>query len=496
MLKHACHFFFHLSVAFFKSENKIEPLGAKFQLHQGSEVQGTEACHHSSFPEIRDDYLKKLKYEVLEAARQERKEGRKKENIPSALILKLLILGIPGEALQEILKQIIDKKVGAEEAVNKLWNNFFPASRSRSLFNEQSKFYYLNNHTIIAPATLNRMDDIIERNVREFARKQLENVSLGRSLTPIATTVHVGKEVEKVLGHSLVQTDEKLNMLKELEKSVGELNKLLWDNNRYLKTESAASLDKKFENLEKINNLILRIPGLLDSISSLDNSYSLPIIIPDLENIKAWLARGPQNFKELKNEYEIYQQQRKEIYGPIDEKIKRLESAIRQKEEVIRKFVNKLKEYKLTAQEDWILSMDQTSSHFPGIEKKHKSYQKMSGDQGKVQEKLKKDKESLSALQEKKAALRAPDARGLLAEFKDYALDIQTYFGSSIFSPIDPSFFTRLEESRHFIDVQLQATSQLTEKLSQEVMQSKYSSYRSYEQLQSILISQTLQVNK
>jgi hypothetical protein len=488
--------FFHLSVAFFKSESEIEPRGAKFQLHQGSEAQGTEACHHSLFPEIRDDYLKKLKQEVLEAVRKERTEGKEKENIPSTLILKLLALGIPGQALQDTLKQIIDKKVGAEEAVNKLWNEFFPTSRPRSLFNEQSKFYYLNNHTIIAPATLNRVDDIIERNVRKFAIDQLENVSSGRSWTPIAATVRVGKEIEKVLVHSLLQTDEKLNMLKDLEQSVRALDKFLFDNNRYSTTELHASLNKKFENLENINNLTLRISELLNSISSLNDSHSLPLVIPNLEDTKGLLARLPQDFQAFKNEYEVYQQQQKEIYGPIDEKIQRLGSAIHQKEEVTRKFVNKLKEYKLTAQEDWILSMDQTSPHFPGIEKKHKSYQKMSEDLGKVQEKLKKDKESLSALQEKRATLRVPDDRLLQAEFKNRLAYIKTYFGSSISSPIDPSSFARLEESRHFIDDQLQATSQLTEKLSQEVMQRKYSSYRSYEQLQSILISQTLQVDK
>nr|WP_166156824.1 hypothetical protein [Neochlamydia sp. AcF84]NGY95424.1 hypothetical protein [Neochlamydia sp. AcF84] len=409
--------FFHLSVTFFQSRSHIETHGAKFQLHQGSERHGTEACHHSLFPEIKDNYLEKLKREVLVAARQEREE---KENISSPLILKLLALGIPGEDLQETLKQIIDKKVGAEEAVNKLWSKFFPEPLSRSLFNEQSKFYYLNNHTIIAPATLNRVDDIIERNVRNFAREQLRLVSSGTSLTPIAATVHVGREIERELVQSLMQTDEKLNTLKDLEQSMQAFNKLLWDNNLYLTTKAGASLDEKFKNLENINNfLALLIPELLDSISTLNDSHSLPLVIPNLEDMKGLLASFPQDFQAFRNKYEVYQQQQKEIYGPIDEKIQRLESAIHQKEEVTRKFVNKLKEYELTTQEDWILSMDPTSPHFPGIEKKHKSYQKMSEELGKVREKLKKDKESLSALQEKRAALRAPDDRLIQAEFRN-----------------------------------------------------------------------------
>ncbi|KIC74145.1 hypothetical protein DB41_IT00080 [Neochlamydia sp. TUME1] len=467
--------FFHLSVAFFKSESKIEPRGAKFQLHQGSEAQGTEACHHSLFPEIRDDYLEKLKYEVLEAVRKERKEGKEKENIPPTLILKLLALGMPGKALQKTLKQIIDKKVGAEEGINRLWDNFFPASRS--LFNEQSKFYYLNNHTIIAPATLNRVDDIIERNVRKYAINQLENVSGGRSSTPIAATVRVGKEIEKVLGQSLLQTDEKLNKLKELEKSVRALDKHLFKNNQHLTTQISASFDEKFENLENINNLILRIPELLDSISSLNDSHSLPLVIPNLEDTKGLLASFPQDFQTLRNEYNDYAQQKEKMYAPINIKIEEFKQAIQRNREAIKKTINKQKEHE-------------------AMKGKDDYYHQLSEYIRKVQAKLNKDEKGLSAWQVKRAHLAHPGHGQMLTLLQTYSFAIKGLFGSSISSPIDPSSFTRLEESRHFIGDQLQATSQLTEKLSQEVMQRKYSSYRSYEQLQSILISQTLQVNK
>ncbi|KIC75149.1 hypothetical protein DB42_AN00040 [Neochlamydia sp. EPS4] len=467
--------FFHLSVAFFKSESKIEPRGAKFQLHQGSEAQGTEACHHSLFPETKDNYLEKLKYEVLKAVRKERKEGKEKEDIPPTLILKLLALGMPGEALQDTLKQIIDKRVGAEEAVNELWNNFFPASRSRSLFNEQSKFYYLNNHTIIAPATLNRVDDIIERNVRKFAGEQLENVSSGRSLTPIAATVQVGKEIEKVLVHSLLQTDEKLNMLKDLEQSVRALDKHLFKNKQHLTTQISASFDEKFENLESINNLTLRIPELLNSISSLNDSHSLPLVIPNLEDTKGLLASLPQGFQALRNEYNAYAQHKEKMYAPINIKIEEFKQALQRNREAIKKAINKQKEHET-------------------MKGKDNFYHKLSEHLREVQAKLNKDEKGLSAWQEKRARLAHPGEGEMRKIFQRYSLGIDNHFGSSISSPIDPSSFTRLEESRHFIDAQLQATSQLTEKLSQEVMQRKYSSYRSYEQLQSILICQTIQV--
>ncbi|WP_042238706.1 hypothetical protein [Neochlamydia sp. S13] len=336
----------------------------------------------------------------------------------------------------------------------------------------------------------------MKKNVRESARNKLQEISSGKGWKPIAATVYVGQKIEEVLKQSLQQTDEKLNMLRDLEQSVRAFDKLLFTNNRYSTAELHASLAEKFLHYSEIDNIISHIQKLLERISSLEDSHSLPLILPNLDRTQATLAEFPQNFQILKDEYAIYQQQEKEIYGPIDEKIQRFEQAVQQKKEVIEKIANKREKYKLTIDEDWILSWNQSSSDFPRVERKHKSYQQMSKELEKAQGKFNADKKGLSALRKKRALLSHPGDEQMLRLSQRYSSDIKNHFGSSISLPIDPSSFTKLGESRHFINVQLQATSQLTETLSQEIKQGKYSSYRSYEQLQSILISQTLQTGK
>ncbi|WP_166157247.1 MULTISPECIES: hypothetical protein [unclassified Neochlamydia] len=133
--------------------------------------------------------------------------------------------------------------------------------------------------------------------------------------------MHVGKEIEEVLKHSLQQTDEKLDMLRDLEQSVRAFDKLLFTNNRYSIAELHASLVEKFLHCSEIDNIISHIQELLERISSLDDSHSLPLILPNLDDTRVRLAEFPQDFQMLEDEYTIYQQQEKEIYGPIDEKI-------------------------------------------------------------------------------------------------------------------------------------------------------------------------------
>ncbi|WP_166157244.1 MULTISPECIES: hypothetical protein [unclassified Neochlamydia] len=82
----------------------------------------------------------------------------------------------------------------------------------------------------------------------------------------------------------------------------------------------------------------------------------------------------------------------------------------------------------------------------------------MSKELEEAQRKFNADKKGLSAWQEKRARLVYPGDEQMLKLSQRYLLAIKNYFGSSISLSVDPSSFIKLEESRHFIDAQLQVT--------------------------------------
>ncbi|KIC72618.1 hypothetical protein DB41_KH00020 [Neochlamydia sp. TUME1] len=196
--------FFHLCVAYGNSHCRLEWKPAKFQLYQGSSPD--EACHHSIFAEIEDNYLERLKNTFIEAIRDLIKE---KKEIPSALMDKLQALGIPKEKVEEILEIIQEKGGSLRIPVNEIWNSAFPQTYYLSLFNKQRAFYYLNNHTLIAPSELNKVDDFIEVNGRPVAIKLLREVANGK-MAPREATQELGRYLTRLLEeHALAENEER-----------------------------------------------------------------------------------------------------------------------------------------------------------------------------------------------------------------------------------------------------------------------------------------------
>ncbi len=223
--------YYLMTVAFSDVKNDFPTIrnqGAALQMHKGGHEK-LAACHHTLLANIQDNYLPSLQNFL---ANQLFSAFEEKRSIDPHLILKLLVLGVKGKQIQEIVEDCFSVYRELDEAeakraargypydINYVNNKFlektaqkietiwkdtlfkpnpislpdpdtqdpsFCERNRQSLFNDASRFTYLNNQCLIG-WQLNPVDDVIERSARIPAEIELQNVARGVT-TPIAAVV-------------------------------------------------------------------------------------------------------------------------------------------------------------------------------------------------------------------------------------------------------------------------------------------------------------------
>ena len=199
--------FYYQCVAFTKTTTKerdTEWKGAKVQLHTGTGY--LQAAHHALLPHVQDGCISSLK---LEFEKQLRQAVNGVFPLQNTLVIQLLSLGVdPKNLLQEYCAAFKGTK-SIPEALRTIFSDLRKAG---NLIDEDCLFYYINNHTVIAPAPLNLLDALLEVDLRPEARNLLNQVAVGRmtpheaakSLTPryaeIATDLRDLEQSMKPLG--------------------------------------------------------------------------------------------------------------------------------------------------------------------------------------------------------------------------------------------------------------------------------------------------------
>ncbi|WP_213155650.1 hypothetical protein [Neochlamydia sp. AcF65] len=307
--------FFHLCVAYHNSRCFPEWMPAKFQLYQGSSPD--EACHHSIFAEIEDNYLEGLKNTFIEAIRNLIEE---KKEIPSVLMDRLQDLGVSKENVEEIVKIIQEERSELYLQINELWKSAFPHPYNLSLFNKQKAFYYLNNHTLIAPSELNKVDDFIEANGRPEAIKFLREVANGK-MAPREATQELGRYLTRLLEEHELAGDRERETLELLRG-----NLFQWS--RFSKLISSIDHSSVIKQIEFIHEAYSWINALHEQSQYLSARYkgneALNHFVQALQRVTTY------DYKPLMNSYASIQH-----YNKL---IEREATAIKEKEVELDKF--------------------------------------------------------------------------------------------------------------------------------------------------------------
>lgn len=203
--------------------------GAKIQIHTGSNY--LQAAHHTLIPSIEDDCLLGLKDEFKKQLTQ-----AVSGTIPlqAKTVIQLLSLGVNPNILQGEYSAALKGK-SIKEAVETI---FYDLKKSQSLIDEDCLFFYINNHTLIAPAPLNILDQILENELRPCAKYYLNEIAAGK-MTP--------HEAAKALSPHYEEIEKDLRALEINMRQLG------WVVSTFLATEigSHTTLEDKIQVIQR-----------------------------------------------------------------------------------------------------------------------------------------------------------------------------------------------------------------------------------------------------
>ncbi len=185
---------FHIAVAYHSLTRNasIHTAGARLQILEG--INGhIQACHHTLFAELGDNLIHNLKSYFYNQLKRSVENGRP---IDAECIYQMLLMGIPGRAINQAYVEVHRSPNRIQECVNGVFKEL---DRSMSLLNMQSPLYYLNNHTLLARGTVNFVDRAIESHFRDDLLRILEPIAQGDA-DPIDIVKGFQSSIEEEFG--------------------------------------------------------------------------------------------------------------------------------------------------------------------------------------------------------------------------------------------------------------------------------------------------------
>ncbi len=235
------------SVPSINSQFKINNFAAQLQFHTGGH-EWLSACHHTFLPNLKDDFLTALKAAVFNELYSACRNNRA---IDPELILKLMVLGVKAQQIQQLVDETfktsqetnfniqVQAQVFFNNTKNKIdtiWNQTFGKAEQNDflnanldrprylnhyrLFNDQSKFTYLNNHCLIG-WMLNPVDDHIET-LRPKGVELLNKV-FQQVMLPNEAVREIGKEFINNLDEYIRNAREFLGSITEFQDALKEM---------------------------------------------------------------------------------------------------------------------------------------------------------------------------------------------------------------------------------------------------------------------------------
>lgn len=226
--------------------------GAKFQLFEGFHA---EAAHHTLLAHINENFILKLK-ETFTRQFEDAVKGR--YGLNPKLVILLLSIGVDAAVLEKQYDAVLTNKKSLHEAVEVI----FQDCQKSNLIDEQTLFYFINNHTLVAPGQVNRLDDLIEDELRSTAQNLLLAVSKGQ-LTPL--------KASEVLNQSLGEAFKKIETdLKKLAPMLSGLGKSV---SAYMETDLLKNVTMD-EKTSIVKNFLQHMSAIEQNMQALTSSSS------------------------------------------------------------------------------------------------------------------------------------------------------------------------------------------------------------------------------
>ncbi|MBS4169125.1 hypothetical protein [Parachlamydia sp. AcF125] len=246
--------FYHMCQGYYQSgTTTIEPVRADMQMGKGKLDEGTAACHHSMLANVRDNFLDSLYNSCLGELKAMSTD--KSKNFDAQLMLKLKAIGlnIDPEAM------IAESEKG--KTLQEQLHSLFVGIRSNSVWEAMGEndclFAYLNNRTMIAPALINEVDNLIETQ-RAKACQYLTEVAAGK-ITPSEATLKLADEIISLLSTAermLKRANENLDQLAELGQQMSQRNLSKEEKIQHL--ETFRTLTQDFREWQKLIEFYVR----------------------------------------------------------------------------------------------------------------------------------------------------------------------------------------------------------------------------------------------
>lgn len=240
--------------------------GARLQLYQG---HGKEAAHHAFLVHIEDACISALK---LKFTQQFKEAIKGKQALSPALVVQMISLGVDAQKFERAYQNVLKGILVVEDAVA----DIFSDCERTNLLNHHSLFYYILNHTLVASPNVNRLDDLLEDQLRSDAKELLERVARGQ-LTPQEAAQRLAQRMHTTFQ----QTEAQLNVLAQHALEIGGsiqayMNTLFFP--QFTLGEKAVvvknflerfkALAEKMQSLDSLDNPTKRVFRLVYKISS------------------------------------------------------------------------------------------------------------------------------------------------------------------------------------------------------------------------------------
>ena len=251
-----------LSLYYKTKPKKLRGEGAKFQLWKGVKDENiqVEACHNSCIPDLIDDCIEQMKADLKTAFTN----IKNKDPLQPELIGKLLLLGLSGEKIYSVVTELLNNQIIPGDAVDKLFVGI-----KDNLLNDQTKLFYHNSNTAIAPNFINRLDDIFETHLRDPCMNFLQDASTEK-MDPKTAMEKFDKLGLKCYDDMLKDIDEKKLQFERLKTALeGD------DNKKHLQEIALPynledDLTKTLGDFKSKFNYVNNILKYLENLNSLD----------------------------------------------------------------------------------------------------------------------------------------------------------------------------------------------------------------------------------